>query len=152
MIRTLERELPVRITLVRPPRGVTFCLQRGKAELVSSVRAAGDDISFDLSFRVDDRRPDGLPNFLGPFAQGPPAGRFVYVNSGTLAGEADSCWTRRAKLPLTGITWAMIEEALASPDAVEARIAGTARDGGPACATVPLLENGWRIVKRRRLD
>jgi hypothetical protein len=146
----MERELPLRIILVHPPRDVVFCLQRGKTEIVSPVRATGDDIAFDFSLRVRDGRPDGLPNFLGPFAQGPPAGRFVYVNSGTSAGAADSCWTRRAKVPLSGISWPMIEEAMATPGAVlEARIAGAARDGGPACATVPLLEGGWRIAKAR---
>ncbi len=144
----MEREIPLRITLVHPPRDVVFCLQRGKTEVVSPVRATGDDLSFDFTLRVRDGRPDGLPNFLGPFAQGPPAGRFVYVNSGTSAGEAGSCWTRRAKIPLSGISWQMIEEVLAAPDTVlEARIAGTARDGGPACATVPLLEGEWRIAK-----
>jgi hypothetical protein len=144
----MEREIPLRITLIHPPRDVVFCLQRGKEEIVSPVRATGDDLSFELSLRVRDGRADGLPNFLGPFTQGPPAGRFVYVNSGTSAGEAGSCWTRRAKVPLSGITWPLIEAALAAPDAVlEARIAGIARDGGPACATVPLLEGGWHIAK-----
>lgn len=146
----MERELPLRITLVHPPRDVVFCLQRGKAEIVSPVRATGDGLSFELSVRVGDGRADGLPNFLGPFTQGPPAGRFVYVNSGTRAGEAGSCWTRRAKVPLSGITWALIEEALAAPDAVlEARIAGASKDGGPACATVPLLEDGWHLADAR---
>jgi hypothetical protein len=141
-------EIPLRITLVHPPRDVVFCLQRGKEEIVSPVRATGGDLSFELSVRVREGRPDGPPNFLGPFTQGPPAARFVYVNSGTSAGEAGSCWTRRAKVPLSGITWALIEEALAAPDTVlEARIAGMAGDGGPACATVPLLEGGWRIAK-----
>lgn len=146
----MERELPLRITLVHPPRDVVFCLQRGRTEIVSPVRATGEDLSFDLTVRVRDGRPDGLPNFLGPFTQGPPAGRFVYVNSGTSAGDVASRWTRRAKIQLSGITWPLIEEALAAPDAVlEARIAGTSRDGGPACATVPLLEGGWRIAKTR---
>jgi len=144
----MEREIPLRITLVHPPRDVVFCLQRGQGEIVSPVRAKGDDLSFELSVRVRDGRPDGLPNFLGPFTQGPPTGRFVYVNSGARAGQAGSCWTRRAKVPLSGITWPLIEETLATPDAVlEARITGTSKDGGPACATVPLLEAGWRIAK-----
>jgi hypothetical protein len=142
----VERNLPLRILLVHPPREVVFCLQRGKAEIVSPVRSTGYDLSFDLSLRVGER-PDGLPNFLGPFAQGPPAGRFIYVNSGTCAGEAGSGWTRRAKVPLSAITWPMIEEVLAAPDRIlEARIAGTAKDSGPACATVPLLEGGWRVM------
>jgi hypothetical protein len=143
----MEQKLPLRITLLQPPRDVVFCLQSGKTEIVSQVRSVGDDLSFDLSLRLGER-PDGLPNFLGPFAQGPPAGRFVYVNSGTSAGEAGSRWTRRAKIPLSAITWPMIEEVLAAPDRIlEACIAGTARDGGPACATVPLLEGGWRVAR-----
>jgi hypothetical protein len=144
----MESELPLRITLIHPPSGVVFCLQRGKTEIVSPVRSTGDDLSFDFTVRVRDGREDGLPNFLGPFTQGPSTGRFVYVNSGTSAGEVGSPWTRRAKIHLSGISWALIEEALAAPGAVlEARIAGTSRDGGPACATVPLLEGGWRIAK-----
>ena len=145
----MEREIPLRITLVHPPRDVVFCLQRGKQEIVSPVRASGDDLSFELSVRVREGRADGLPNFLGPFTQGPQTGRFVYVNSGTRAGEAGSCWTRRAKVPLSGITWPLIEEALAADAVLEARIAGMSGDGGPACATVPLLEGGWHLAKAR---
>jgi hypothetical protein len=146
----MERNLPLRITLVHPPRDVVFCLQSGKTEIVSAVRSTGDDLSFDFSVRVGER-PDGQPNFLGPFTQGPPAGRFVYVNSGTSAGEADSCWTRRAKIHLSSISWPRIEEALAAPDRIlEARIAGLAKDGGPACASVPLLDGGWKIARGKR--
>lgn len=141
------RHLPLRITLVQPPRGVTFCLQRGQAERVSATVATGEDLSFDLEVRVGER-PGGLPNFLGPFTQGPPDRRFVYVNSGVHAGDAGSCWDRRAKISLYVIAWPMIEEALTAPGSVlEARIRGTAGDGGPACATVPLLDGGWRLVK-----
>jgi hypothetical protein len=143
----MERNLPLRITFLQPPRDVVFCLQSGKTEIVSPVRSAGGDLSFDFNVRVG-QRPDGQPNFLGPFAQGPPAGRFVYVNSGTCAGQAESAWTRRAKIHLSSISWPLIEEALAAPDGIlEARIAGTSRDGGPACATVPLLDGGWKTAK-----
>ena len=142
----MDRELPLRITVVHSPSGVTFRLQRGKDELAPPLQASEGQISFDFEVRIGGNRPDGMPNLLGAFAQGPPASRFVYVNSGTLAGHADSCWTRRAKVPLTSITWELIEQVLSTGNAVlEARIAGTARDGGPACATVPLLEDGWRI-------
>jgi hypothetical protein len=146
----MEPELPIRITVVQPPHGVTFRIQRGRADLVPPALDAGEQISFDLTLRVADNRPDGLPNFLGPFAQGPPAGRFIYVNSGTLAGQAESCWTRRAKVHLAGITWELIDQTLSAPGALlEAHIAGTGRDGGPACATVPLLEDGWRVSTKK---
>lgn len=135
-----------RITMVRPPSGVTFRLQRGKDELVPPTEATDEHLSFDFTLRVHGDRESGPPNFRGPLAQGPPASRFVYVNSGTLAGQADSCWTRRAKVPLTSISWDLIEQALSEPGTVlEARIAGTGKDGGPACATVPLLDGGWKI-------
>lgn len=143
-----DRQLLLRITLVQPPAGVTFCLQRGQAELVSAVRSGGEDLSFDLDVRVGDPLPDGRPSFLGPFTQGPREARFVYVSSGIRAGEAGSGWDRRAKVPLSGISWDLIEEALASPGAfLEARIQGTSRDGGPVCATIPLLDGGWRVVR-----
>ena len=79
-----------------------------------------------------------------PFSQGPPSGRFVYVNSGTLAGQKGSCWSRRAKVPLTGITWDDLDAVRCGPVRVlEASIHGTGRDGGPACASVPLAAQ-WR--------
>ena len=69
------------------------------------------------------------------------------MNSGTYAGQGDSCWSRRAKVRLGGIGWALVEQALADPRTVlEARFAGTARDGGPTCAGVTLLDAGWRAV------
>jgi len=143
-----DRSLPLRIVLVKPPAGVAFGLQQGKAELVSVVRSEGRDLSFDLAVRVGDPLPDGRPNFLGPFTQGPREARFVYVNSGTLAGEAGSRWNRRAKVPLSGISWERIEETLAMPGAVlEGRIQGTSRDGGPVCASIPLLDGGWRVIR-----
>ena len=144
MRKQAEQEIPLRITLMRPPSGVVFCLQRGRADLVSPTEAAGEQVSFDFALRVHGDRNAGPPNLRGAFAQGPPATRFVYVNSGTSAGQEDSCWTRRAKVPLAGITWELIEQAISNPGTVlEARIPGTAKDGGPVCASVPLLEGGW---------
>lgn len=145
----LEAEMPLRITLVSPPPAVPFCIQRGKGEPFGRTKSAGEDISFDLTVRVKPAL-DGGPNFLGPFTQGPPSARFIYVNSGTFAGEPESCWSRRAKVPLGGITRAMIEEAQSlSAGFLEARIPGRAGDGGPICASVKLLDGGWKVVPRQ---
>ena len=141
------RSLPLRITLVKPLRGVPLCLQQGKAELVPPSHDSGEHVSFDFTVNITNDQKDGPPNFRGPSVQGPPAGRFIYINAGTYAGQADSCWSRRAKVPLAGITWELIEEAFSKSGAVlEARIAGTAGDGGPACATVRLLDGGWKVL------
>lgn len=144
----MKHEIPLRITLVQPPPGVTFRLQRGRTELVEPAREGEGEVVFELTIAVADGAPDAPPRLLGDFTQGPPQNRFVYVNSGTLAGEPNSCWTRRAKVPLRGITRAMIEMALAAGAVLEARIAGRAKDGGPVCASIPLLDGGWRVVKR----
>ncbi len=69
----MERELSLRIIVLRPPRGVHFALQRGRSELVEPVRADEEVLVFDFEVRVGER-PDGAPNFLGPFAQGTPCG------------------------------------------------------------------------------
>ena len=133
-------DLPLRITLVAPPPGVLFCLQRGRDERVDPIRSDGGDATFKLIIQV---KPDG-PDFGGPFVQGRKGERFVYVLIGTLAGDTGSCWTRRLKIGLDGITGSLIEEARAHPDAILAvRVAGTAPSGGPACATARFLDGGW---------
>ena len=143
-----QDELPIRITLIQIPVGVAFRIQRGKVDLVAPTQVDDDSLSFEFTVRVGAPQANGAPNFLGPFTQGTPAERFVYVNSGTLAGQADSVWTGRAKVKLAGITQAMIEETVATSGAViEARIHGKAKDGGPAAASVPLLDDGWKIIK-----
>jgi hypothetical protein len=136
-----DQNVALRIVVENPP--VRFAVQRGKDELLEAASANAKQQIFEFDVRVRDDRADGTPNFLGPFAQGPVGGRFVYVNSGAMAGEPDSSWQRRAKVPLDGITWSMIKKR----KVIEARIAGTARDGGPACATVPLLGGGWKIAQ-----
>jgi hypothetical protein len=136
-------QLPLRVVVERPPAGVAFRVQRGKWELLEPSPSASDSLSFDFTVRVVLAAGEP-PNFLGEFAQGPRDSRFIYVNSGTSAGQHDSNWTRRAKLPLTKISAALVKRVLADPGSVlEARIEGVGRDGGPACATVPLLDGGW---------
>src|SRR5215510_947900 len=116
-------ELKLRIRVEAPPSNVLFQMQHGRGGLVPSVRRSSTSIDFEFSVRVGTQK-DGLPNFLGPFAQGPTRARFVYINSGTLAGDMQSCWTRRAKVPLTGISWALVKKALSSGASVETIIAG----------------------------
>ncbi|HEV7670754.1 MAG TPA: DUF5990 family protein [Thermoanaerobaculia bacterium] len=143
----MHPDLPVRILVLRPPGGVTFAVQKGKDELLPPAEITEEHLTFDFTLRVHGDPQEGPPNFRGPFAQGPPHGRFVYVNSGTAAGQHASVWTRRAKIQLGGIGWDLIAKVQAKDGALlEARIAGTGKDGGPACATVPLVGGGWKVV------
>src|SRR5262245_34549901 len=145
----MKPRLFLRIVVVDPPSRTTFALQHGRTDLVAPVKATARSIVFEFPVSVADAasRP---PRFTGGFTQGPPGSRFVYVNSGTMAGQADCCWTRRAKIPLTGISRTLLRSALAGNGRIlEARISGKARDGGPACATVPLLA-AWAVSAQRR--
>ena len=133
----MPAEVRLRIVLEKPPAGVDYGLQKGsgsKYETVQLQRGDGGDLRFD--FTLSD-------TLRGPYVQGPKDGRFVYIDIGTAAGQLGTCWSRRLKIPLGGIT----PEMIATGAILEARVHGTARDGGPACAT-PKPFGGWRAVKR----
>jgi hypothetical protein len=137
--------LQLRVIVAAPPTGVAFAVQRGRADLLAPISTSADSLVFEFPVSVADAsvRP---PRLTGEFAQGSPSARFVYINSGTFAGQLGSCWSRRAKVLLSGITGALVQETLRHPRGLlEARILGVGRDGGPACATVPLLSE-WAVV------
>jgi len=146
----MNSELSIRIVLVDPPAGIDYGIQHGSGSNYDTLfvqQKKRDDVTFDFSISVTESKKDASPNFLGPIVQGPPGGRFVYVDVGTYAGQKNTPWSRRMKIPLHGITWAMINEAIKPGHALAARIQGTGKDGGPVCATVPLL-GGWEVIKR----
>lgn len=140
MLIPMERELDFTIILEKPPVGVDYALQEGGGsnyKTVQTQRSAGRDLQFKFSARVREGK-DGSPNFLGPFVQGPTHERFVYLDIGTYAGQRNTPWGRRLKIPLRGITWEMIDE----KKTFKTRVAGTAKDGSPTCATVKPFA-GW---------
>lgn len=139
-------ELALRIVVRDPVPSLAMALQRGGsgAELVGLAESAGEDLAFELELEiaVEGTLPDGRPRLLGPFVQGPPRERFVYIAVGHYAGQAEADWAGRVKVPLGGITWALIE-ALPPGGRIEGRIPGRGRNDGPALATVPILAPGW---------
>ena len=138
-----DRALSLRIILDKPTSGVDFGLQKGHGsnyETVQTQRSTGKDLRFECDVRVT-RAADGSPNFLGPFTQGPPDQRFIYIDIGTYAGQTETCWSRRLKIPLYGMNWEMVREA----KTLETRVPGSGKDGSPACATVKPFA-GWRVT------
>ena len=140
----MARELKLRIIIEQPPPGVDFALQKGSGKLYESVqkqRSNGKDVVFEFQPSIR----EGLSSIAalgGPFVQGPPRQRFVYVDIGTYAGQTDSCWSRRLKIPLDSVPPKFIEEG----GVLEARVPGTGRDGGPNCATVKDFD-GWKPAR-----
>jgi hypothetical protein len=145
-------ELTFRIVLESPPAGVDFGLQLGRGaeyKTVQTQRSKGNDVSFEFSVGV---RAVGSkmapPDFKGPMVQGSPSQRFIYIDIGTYAGQNDTPWSRRLKVPLIGITSEMVDRATKDARMVlETRVPGTGKGGGPNCATVQPFD-GWTVTPR----
>jgi hypothetical protein len=144
----MRRQLKFRVVVEEPLAGVSYAVQRGPSDLPAPSRFTKSELVFEFPLTLADIDAEP-PRLTGEFAQGPAKQRFVYVNSGSMAGQKDTCWTRRAKVPLYGIKRSMLEDLVMRKGdhwALEARIHGLAKDGGPACATVPFLSE-WSISR-----
>jgi Family of unknown function (DUF5990) len=141
----MQHEIVFRLVLEHPPNGVDFALQKGRGsayECIQKQRSNGKDLQFEFVLTPKTGK-HATPDFTGPLVQGPPGKRFVYLDIGTYAGQTDSCWSRRLKVPLSGISRAMLE----APVGLEMRIPGTGKDGGPNCGTLkPFM--GWKLRSR----
>jgi hypothetical protein len=144
--RTEQTEIALQIVVEDPMPGVTFALQLGSDRLAKPTAVSPERLVFDFTARLG-AGTSARPRLLGRAVQGPPEARFVYINSGLRAGQPDSIWERRAKVPLAGITRQLIKAHLARPRSrLQVRIPGVGRDGGPICATVPLADGAWRVI------
>ena len=93
----MPSDLDLKIVVAGPPTGYAFCLQRGKgakAERLDYVEAADDDIPFDLTVTLRQGKQPAMPDFGGPFVQGPPGGRFFYLCVGRCSLIAEPHWNR----------------------------------------------------------
>jgi hypothetical protein len=139
-------EFTIRIIIEQPPPGVDFALQKGSGkayEAVQRQRSEGKDLTFEFQPSIREGIAGGIAALGGPFVQGPPRQRFIYIDIGAYAGQADSCYSRRLKIPLDGITPKMIGRG----HVLQTRVPGTGRDGGPNCATVKDF-GGWKLVEQ----
>ena len=138
----MKQALRLRLIVTEPLPRVWYAMQRGRSGLLAPATSSSE-LAFDFDVQVDLSKDP--PSLTGEFAQGPPAKRFVYVNSGTYAGQSGTSWSRRAKVPITGVTASLAAEAIAKEGRLQASVRGTGKDGGPFCASVPLLSD-WTVV------
>ena len=85
----------------------TFGMQDKAGCLDLGIAGANGTVLFDLTLQVKPGK-SGAPVLLGSFAHGPPDGRFLYL----AWCEAQGTFAQRIKLPLSGITWGDIRNAL----------------------------------------
>ena len=135
----MESEITLQIILIKPTPKCVFGLQKGSGnnyETVQKQIPTSDDLTFTFTIKVKgDKLKDKLPKLSGSFVQGSGDNKFVYIDIGTYAGQSDTIWSRRLKIPLTGITWSDIDS-LQGNSMLQTGVPGTGKDGGPNCATV----------------
>ncbi|PTQ97018.1 hypothetical protein C8P68_104512 [Mucilaginibacter yixingensis] len=133
------------IILENPNIDVSFALQKGSGSRFEVAQRqqskTGEDLCFELTTEVKpDKNNPHLADFRGPFIQGTPGERFIYLNIGKYAGAADEPWDRRLKIPLTGISMATANDNVH----LITHVSGQGKDGTPNCATVkPFV--GWKL-------
>ena len=86
-------------------------------------------------------KPDGGADLRGPYIQGPPGGRFIYLNWGTVDDSGEFAMFRRAKLWLEAVPPEVLA-AGADLGVLVGRVGLTDPRGNPVCASVrpPLIE------------
>jgi hypothetical protein len=145
--KSSAESLALRIVVLDPPPNILWALQLGRDEIVKPSSVTRSRISFDFAVEVVDGGAKAGFRLRGPAVQGRPGERFVYLRIGTYAGQTGTAVARRAKIGLEGITPELLAAVRAKRAGVlEVQFAGTDSKGGAACATVPLLGNGWSVA------
>lgn len=132
-----------RLSVEDPVPGVAYSLQDRTSHPVDVRMATARSILFEIPVRLETGKAG--PRFLGEFVRTEgKSRRFVYVATGEQAGQAGTCWSRRAKIDLPSPTGAMMKLAEAGGLVLAGSYAGTDARGGPTCATVKV---DWSVAK-----
>jgi hypothetical protein len=122
-------------------RGIHVAVQRrNKPELLGVTVGDAPAATWTLDAVVTPAA-DGAADLTGPYIQGPPGGRFIYLNWGTVEGAGEFTMFRRAKLLLNAVPPEILSSA-AELGALVGRLGLTDAKGNPVCASIrpPLIE------------
>jgi hypothetical protein len=136
-----DHEIALEITCTDLPgtqwegRGPLYLgIQKGD-EIREATPADSKRVVFRPVLRVR-KHTDGTANFLGPFAHGPRAGRFIYLNWVIQRDGVLVQMVGRIKLLLSHIEWSRVEKALVQEKPIKVTIALRNAKGGPVFASV----------------
>jgi hypothetical protein len=144
---TEEVEITIEIVCTELPGARNRSLQLGIQRDEVITEAAPVDakrIVFRPTLRA---RPnaDGSVNFLGPFAQGPKAERFIYLNWVESNGKVLTAMIGRIKLQLNHITWAAVKKAAEGNKPLRVKLALTNAKGNPVMASLRADAAKWEL-------
>lgn len=142
-----QQVITVRIRCIDMPtnfegrNNVRLGIQNGKTvEDDQTLDAA--ELIFTCPLRVAPPVADGKPNFLGPYAHGKPAERFLYL-----------CWGERTvngwngfgriKIHLKDLSWSAVERAIASAIPLEVVVKLAGKEGKPVYASLGKEQVVW---------
>jgi hypothetical protein len=141
MPRAGQTEIRMRLVIDQPVKGVFHSLQ-DKQNTPVDVKSSKDGKPLVFEFPI---RFGPGPKFYGEYVRSEgPTRRFFYICIGQGAGQKDTEWSRRMKIDVAEIPMAVLQKATKGK-IIEGAVNGTAKDGSPACATVP-LSKAWRAV------
>lgn len=143
----MAASLRLRIRVLGPLPGLGYCLQSGKGANAANgpiVTTTGDDLAFDLEVKAAPTRDGATANVTGPYAQGKPGERFLYLCVFVNDQRGEAVPAGRVKVPVFAIPWSLASEAIDADRAVEAGFAGR-RGDRPALASV-VLDPDWHLA------
>jgi hypothetical protein len=112
--------------------------------LLEPAPANLERVVFRPEFRVR-RHTDGSANFLGPFAHGPRAERFIYLDWVIMEGSSPAALLGRIKVHLNHIGWTHVEKAAAQKKSIKVTLALTSAKGKPVFASVRADAAKWEL-------
>jgi hypothetical protein len=119
-----KRSISVRISFgalpVRQGEATEFGLQDKAGAVHAAKRAAKTRSVFACELAVGSGTTSGAPTLSGPFAHGPPAGRFMYLSWRRIGGTG---WIERIKIPLS-MSANQIRTALRTGQTLETDVTG----------------------------
>ncbi len=144
-----SRTVHMRLVCERPPTeqdavpGAEFGLQDKRQHLHPGEPQPDGSVVYRFDLEAAPRHAPATVRWRGAYVHGPPAAPFLYLGLRPVGAER-SQWTKRIKVPLTGITAAQVYTASQTDGVVlEGRVSGT------GSGTVALLGDGWRVRSAR---
>ena len=114
------------------------------SEIIEAAPADRDRITFRPALRAR-KHSDGSANFLGPFAHGPRAERFIYLNWVIVRDGTPREQIGRIKLHLNHIKYEDVEKAAARKKPIKVTLQLTNEKGKPVFASLRANQAKWQL-------
>ncbi|MEZ0540773.1 DUF5990 family protein [Fibrella arboris] len=141
-----EQVFDFRVIVAKPVAGAVYGVQKGSGnayETLQKQTANSGDLRFDSALPAK-RDKEGNLVLCGPLCQGPPHGRFLYLDIGSYAGQENAPFSGRLKVPLPRIPDEFREKVVGERVFV-ATIYGTSEKTGRPVGGTAKPVDGWKV-------